>query len=340
MNYVGKPLAYILATPGAARRSRQSAARRVRQRGQRPRHRRVRAPLRLHGLGRLRVHRERRHHHPRGRLPARVDRQGLPGRGDLRPARRCTECEVARFDEHGALVNARRGGRGAGQHPAAAGCSAATTTTRTPPTSGCGTACTGPATWPTATPTAGSTSPAAPPTGCGSTARTSTAAPIERILIRLPAISRVAVYPVPDEHVGDQVMAALVLRERRDADARGLRRVPRRPAGPVAEGVAALRLDRRRRCPAPRPTRCSSANWSRWAPNPRAGGSGAATVAPTARSVRRNRPPPGGRLGCWRLTWHNGPPTPRFRFTPQHPDTGRRPGAHDRRGNHEIGYSP
>ncbi|MGE2737884.1 fatty-acid--CoA ligase FadD1 [Mycolicibacterium vaccae] len=40
-----------------------------------------------------------------------------------------------------------------------------------------------------------------------------TAAPIERILIRLPAISTVAVYPVPDDHVGDQVMAALVLQD-------------------------------------------------------------------------------------------------------------------------------
>ena len=40
-----------------------------------------------------------------------------------------------------------------------------------------------------------------------------TAAPIERILLRLNVISRVAVYPVPDEFVGDQVMAALVLRD-------------------------------------------------------------------------------------------------------------------------------
>ena len=38
-----------------------------------------------------------------------------------------------------------------------------------------------------------------------------TTAPIERILQRLPAINRVAVYPVPDEAVGDQVMAAIVL---------------------------------------------------------------------------------------------------------------------------------
>ena len=39
------------------------------------------------------------------------------------------------------------------------------------------------------------------------------AAPIERILQRLPAVNRVAVYAVPDEHVGDQVMAALVLQD-------------------------------------------------------------------------------------------------------------------------------
>jgi fatty-acyl-CoA synthase len=38
-----------------------------------------------------------------------------------------------------------------------------------------------------------------------------TTAPIERILQRLPAVSQVTVYAVPDEQVGDQVMAALVL---------------------------------------------------------------------------------------------------------------------------------
>ena len=38
-----------------------------------------------------------------------------------------------------------------------------------------------------------------------------TTAPIERILQRLPAVSHVAVYGVPDEQVGDQVMAAVVL---------------------------------------------------------------------------------------------------------------------------------
>ena len=36
MNYVGKPLALVLATPGAARRRRQPASGDVRQRGHRP----------------------------------------------------------------------------------------------------------------------------------------------------------------------------------------------------------------------------------------------------------------------------------------------------------------
>ena len=39
------------------------------------------------------------------------------------------------------------------------------------------------------------------------------AGPIERILQRLPEINHVAVYAVPDEHVGDQVMAAVVLND-------------------------------------------------------------------------------------------------------------------------------
>ena len=39
------------------------------------------------------------------------------------------------------------------------------------------------------------------------------AAPIERVLQRLDAVNRVAVYAVPDENVGDQVMAAIVLQD-------------------------------------------------------------------------------------------------------------------------------
>lgn len=43
------------------------------------------------------------------------------------------------------------------------------------------------------------------------------AAPIERILLRHPAIAEAAVYAVPDDKVGDQVAAALVLRGTLDA---------------------------------------------------------------------------------------------------------------------------
>ena len=38
-------------------------------------------------------------------------------------------------------------------------------------------------------------------------------APIERILLRLAAVSQVTVYGVPDESVGDQVMAGVVLHD-------------------------------------------------------------------------------------------------------------------------------
>ncbi len=37
------------------------------------------------------------------------------------------------------------------------------------------------------------------------------AAPIERVLLRHPDVTEVAVYPVPDAIVGDQVMAAVVM---------------------------------------------------------------------------------------------------------------------------------
>ena len=72
-----------------------------------------------------------------------------------------------------------------------------------------------------------------------------TTAPIERILQRLTPISQVAVYAVPDEHVGDQVMAAIVLERQRRSDAGGVRPVSGRPARSVAQGVAPLCLAHR-----------------------------------------------------------------------------------------------
>jgi fatty-acyl-CoA synthase len=44
-------------------------------------------------------------------------------------------------------------------------------------------------------------------------------APIERVLLRYPDVTEVAVYPVPDPAVGDQVMAALVLAPGTEFDA-------------------------------------------------------------------------------------------------------------------------
>ena len=78
--------------------------------------------------------------------------------------------------------------------------------------SGCATACTGAATSPTGTPTASSTSPGAPPTGCGSTGRTSRPHRSSGSCCATRRIAQAAVYAVPDESVGDQVVAALVLR--------------------------------------------------------------------------------------------------------------------------------
>ena len=48
------------------------------------------------------------------------------------------------------------------------------------------------------------------------------AAPVERILLRHPDISRVAVYAVPDPRVGDQLVAAVVLHDGADLDPAGL----------------------------------------------------------------------------------------------------------------------
>ena len=44
-------------------------------------------------------------------------------------------------------------------------------------------------------------------------------APIERVLVQFPAVSRAVVYAVPDELVGDQIMAAVVLRDDAEFDA-------------------------------------------------------------------------------------------------------------------------
>ena len=83
------------------------------------------------------------------------------------------------------------------------------------------------------------------------------AAPIERILLRLPAVNRVAVYAVPDENVGDQIMAALVLHD--DATLTPAEFEDSWPQQPDLSPKAWPRYVRiAPTCRPPRPTRCSS----------------------------------------------------------------------------------
>ncbi len=107
MNYVGKPLALVLATPRTARRRRQPAAHHVRQRGHRTRYRRLLTAFRLPHHRRIRLQRVRRRRGPRGRYPpARLDRQGWVGVSIYDPDT-LTECATAVFfDDNGALLNA------------------------------------------------------------------------------------------------------------------------------------------------------------------------------------------------------------------------------------------
>ena len=106
MNYVGKPLAYVLATPGAARRCRQHAAGGVRQRGHRTRHRGFRAAIRVPGRRQLRFQRVRRRRQPRRRHTAGLDRQGLSaGVSDLPRRDRRPNARLRFSMTHGALAN-------------------------------------------------------------------------------------------------------------------------------------------------------------------------------------------------------------------------------------------
>ena len=67
------------------------------------------------------------------------------------------------------------------------------------------------------------------------------AAPVENVLARHDAVVLAAVYAVPSVDVGDEVMAALHLREGATFEPRRVRRVPRAAGRPVAEMGAALR---------------------------------------------------------------------------------------------------
>ena len=108
------------------------------------------------------------------------------------------------------------------------------------------------------------------------------AAPIERILLRHPSVEEAAVYAVPDESVGDQVMAALV--RPRPALACGPRGVPRRAARPRRPRAGRATSGSSPRSPAPPPTRCSSGRWPPRARSPATACCGPATARGTSYS--------------------------------------------------------
>ena len=119
--------------------------------------------------------------------------------------------------------------------------SRATTTTTRRPRRRRASAGTGPATSATRTPTATSTSPAATPTGSASTARTSPPARSRRRCASAPDVVLAAVYGVPDDQAGDQVMAGLVLADGATFDPDAFAQLARRAGRDRAEVAPALR---------------------------------------------------------------------------------------------------
>ena len=172
-----------------------------------------------------------------------------------------------------------------------------------------------------------------------------TTAPIERILQRLTPISQVAVYAVPDENVGDQVMAAIVLAD--DAEL-----TPEEFGGFLADQpdlspkawpryvwltdrlpTTATNKILKRELIARGATPEGGVLWTR-----DAGEAGPTRSAPY---VAGNAAGASRRLGLWRLTWHNRrSTTPRTSPGSRSSSPARRietagRAANDRRGHHE-----
>ena len=253
-NYVGKPLSYILATPEQPDDADNTLTRRVRQRGRRPRHRALREALRLprcsDGYGST-----------EGganitacpSMPKGCARRRPRGHRRSSTPRRARSARRAKFDEQGRLLNPLEAHRRDRQQERRRRLRGLLQERRGQRGRASATASTGPATSATATSTATSTSPAATSSGCGSTARTSRPRRSSGILARHPDVVLAAVYAVPDEEVGDQVMVTARARGPAPAfDPERLRRVPLRAARPRHEVVAALRAGRREACRPPR----------------------------------------------------------------------------------------
>ena len=246
MNYVGKPLSYVLATP--ARPDDADNPLRLafgNEAGDRDIAAFSRA-LRVPRGRRLRLDRERRRDLTRRRARH-------PDRSACRS--RAWPCSTPRprRSAHGRCSTTAAGWPTSTRRPAswstrpAPDSSPATTTTRRRRRSGCAAACTGVATSPTATRPASSTTRAARPTGCGSTARTSRPPRSSASSCGTRRSPRLRCTPYPTRRRGDQLVAALVLVG--SLDTGGARGVPRRAAGPRPQAVAAARPDPRRTPP-------------------------------------------------------------------------------------------
>ncbi len=169
--YVGKALAYVLATPASARRRHHHPPPGLRHRGLGGRPRRLRAAVRLRADRGLRLQRGRGGHQPDAGHPGGVAGPPVRGRGGRRPGHAGSSARRPSSTRPGGWPTAARPSGRSSTAPGRAA-SRATTPTRRPPRPGSATAGTGPVTWPTATRPATSTSPAAGATGCGSTRRT------------------------------------------------------------------------------------------------------------------------------------------------------------------------
>ena len=212
-NYTGKPLSYLLATPEQPDDAEQLAAGRVRQRGLARRWSR-RSPaasacavIDAFGAteGGIAVNRVDDGTKPGSIGPGRRDREGR------RRRRQRAAASPSSTPPAGCSTPTSASARSS--TPPAPDRSRATTTTTRPTPRRFATAGTGRATSATSTTTASSSSPGAPPTGSGSTARTSRPGRSRPRSAATPTCVLGAVYGVPDEQAGDQVMAALVLRD-------------------------------------------------------------------------------------------------------------------------------
>ena len=250
---------------GAARRRRQPAAGRVRQRGQRPRHRGVRAPLRLRRDGRLRLDRARDHHHPRARHAPRLDRAGRRRGGDLRPRDASPSARSRSSTPTGALLNADQAigelvnTEGAGYFQGYYNDTSANEERMRH-----GMYWSGDLAYRDAD---GLDLPGRPHRGLDARGRREPRRRPDRA--HPPAApggrpGRGVRRPRPQRRRPGDGRASPPGRRR--ADAFGAHRLPRRAAGPVDQGLAALRPDRPRRSRRPPPTRCSSASSSPRAP--------------------------------------------------------------------------